>query len=567
MSLFDSASLVVTPNGVKEGKLYSIKPTDGSGDLSVTRATTATRVNSAGLVEVVPRNLVTYSNTFSNSDWVKSDVTFTSGQEDPFGGTNGWRYLTTNASNGYVFQDGITINGQQMTLSFWVKSNTGSNQTFRMTANSGSQSSPTLTANSTWQRVTWSFTSSNGGSNVLIAYNGTSILDLLIYGFQAESSATATDYYPTTTRLNIPRLDYTNSSCPSILVEPQRTNLALYSQDYSNIYWFKQGTTIISNNSISPSGNLDATLMNAGTSFGEHNIYNGGGAISITANVDYTFSFFVKKGTGRYIAVALYYIGGGFGAYGTYDLNTNTLVSSGGGVGTLTSTKLETFNDGWVRISVTGKANYTSLFVSIDIKNASNLVPGPFFTGANETFNIWGAQLEQGSYPTSYIPTTSASVTRNADVISKTGISSLIGQTEGTALLDFEFNGEDESIIMDIAANGLSPQNRIILYQPNTTIVQFIVLDNSIAQVNIASSSYSVGQRLKVAIAYKLNDFAFYINGVQIGTSGSGTVPLTNRIDIGNRQDGGYPSPISVNNAILFKTRLTNDQLAQLTTI
>jgi hypothetical protein len=118
---------------------------------------------------------------------------------------------------------------------------------------------------------------------------------------------------------------------------------------------------------------------------------------------------------------------------------------------------------------------------------------------------------------------------------------------------------------MDIAASGLSPQNRIILYQPNTTIVQFIILFNSSEQVNIASSGYSVGQRLKVGITYKANDFAFYINGTQIGTDTSGSVPSASRIDIGNRQDLGYPATISVNQFYLSKTRLTNDELAELT--
>ena len=66
MSLLDTASLIVTPNGYKEGKLYSVIPSDGSGDLSVTRATTATRVNSQGLVELVPYNLINYSEQFDN---------------------------------------------------------------------------------------------------------------------------------------------------------------------------------------------------------------------------------------------------------------------------------------------------------------------------------------------------------------------------------------------------------------------------------------------------------------------------------------------------------------------
>ena len=77
MSLLDTASLIVTPNGYKEGKLYSVIPSDGSGDMSVTRSTTATRVNSAVLVELVPYNLVQYSEQFDNAWWVKYQVNVT----------------------------------------------------------------------------------------------------------------------------------------------------------------------------------------------------------------------------------------------------------------------------------------------------------------------------------------------------------------------------------------------------------------------------------------------------------------------------------------------------------
>ena len=99
MSLLETASLIVTPNGYKEGKLYSVIPSDGSGDMSVTRATTATRVNSQGLVELVPYNLVTYSNDFSSS-WALFQSTTTSGQADPFGGNNAIK-LKYNTSSAY----------------------------------------------------------------------------------------------------------------------------------------------------------------------------------------------------------------------------------------------------------------------------------------------------------------------------------------------------------------------------------------------------------------------------------------------------------------------------------
>jgi hypothetical protein len=121
--------------------------------------------------------------------------------------------------------------------------------------------------------------------------------------------------------------------------------------------------------------------------------------------------------------------------------------------------------------------------------------------------------------------------------------------------------------MMDISATGLSPQNRIILYNAGNNTINLVIFTASVQQVSILSSAYSVGQRIKVGVGYKLNDFAFYINGVQIGTDSSGTVPATSRVDIGNRQDGAYPSPISVNQALLFTTRLTNAELATLTTL
>jgi hypothetical protein len=92
-----------------------------------------------------------------------------------------------------------------------------------------------------------------------------------------------------------------------------------------------------------------------------------------------------------------------------------------------------------------------------------------------------------------------------------------------------------------------------------------VIFTADVQQVSILSSAYAVGQRIKVGVGYKVNDFVLYINGVQIGTDNSGTVPATSRIDIGNRQDGTFPSPISVNQTLLFKTRLTNAQLAELT--
>jgi hypothetical protein len=424
MSLFDSASLVVTPNGTKASKLYAIKPTDGSGDLTVTRATTATRVNSTGLIESVANN--------------------------------------------------------------------------------------------------------------------------------------------------VPRIDYTNGSCPSILVEPQRTNLVLYSEQFDNAVWISQNVSLTANNTTSPSGNLDADLVNVSATNGEHNVYNLT-PIVITPNVDYTFSYFVKKGTGRYACVVIYYagVGGGFGPYATYDLNTNTLVASGAIVGTFTSSKLETFPNGWVKISVTGKGNFISAVIAPDFRNAANLIPGWAFTGTNETYSIWGAQLELGSYATSYIPTVASTVTRNADVISKTGISSLIGQTEGTMFCEIQnWQTQLDKVILALSDGSLSNYLQISTNSVTGDLQSVIFTGGSVGV--LGSISPTIGQNYKIAIGYKLNDYVIYINGIQIGTLNPQPSPSSlTRFDLGSIDflASNYQPRTPYKVAGIWKTRLTNAELASLTSL
>jgi hypothetical protein len=397
------------------------------------------------------------------------------------------------------------------------------------------------------------------------AYLGDGTSGIYIWGAQLNIGSTAKPYFPTTDRLNVPRLTYQNGGggCPSLLLEKQSTNLALYSEQLDNVLWLKTNASATANNTISPDGTQNAEKLVENTSNGNHNIYQP----ILIGNVAMTFSVYLKKGERSYCNINMSDLSTGDASV-RVNLNNGTLSSTGIAVGSWTniSSSIVSVGNDWYRVSLTAtKGAGASSQPVITMLNDSQATP---YTGDGTSgIFIWGAQLEASSYPTSLINTTSASATRVADACSKTGISSLIGQTEGTALLDFQFNAQGESIILDIAASGLSPQNRIILYQPNTTIVQFIVLDNSVSQVSIASSAYSVGQRLKVGIAYKANDFALYINGAQIGTDASGSVPSTSRIDIGNRQDSAFPASISVNQFYLSKTRLTNAELASLTTI
>ena len=382
MSLFDSASLVVTPNGVKEGKLYSIKPTDGSGDLSVVRATTATRVNSSGLVESVATN--------------------------------------------------------------------------------------------------------------------------------------------------VPRLDYTNGSCPSILVEPQRTNLLIYSNDFIS-YWSNDGkTTREANTSISPDGTNNSTKMVGAGGYA----YRFAPMLSVG---DWTFSIYFKASGNSSIDISINDLGGSGQTNKSISVTTN-----------------------WQRFDITKNITLgTTVILS--------------FSGldAGIDYYVYNAQLEQGSYPTSLIPTTSASVTRNADVISKTGISSLIGQTEGTIFCDVINSKTILDTIIISLSDGTFSNYLQLSTNSSTGNLQSVIFTGGGASA-LGTITTNVNQRYKIAIAYKLNDYALYINGVQIGTLNSKAAPtLLTRLDISGLSWAaeGYIYSNPYNSAVLWKERLDNETLATLTTI
>ena len=425
MSLLDTASLVVTPNGTKAGKLYSVVPSSGAGDLDVTRATTATRVNSSGLIQSVASN--------------------------------------------------------------------------------------------------------------------------------------------------VPRLDYSNGSCPSILVEPQRTNLVLYSEDFTNVNWIKESSTITSNATVSPDGNTTADKVIASAIGGDKYIAQ---IITVSSGVVYTSTAYYKASQNN---LAWMRLGGvSNNPYVIYNLTTQAIVSTSG----LISSSITPMANGWFKVTATVTTTSNLLAPCLFVLPATGYTLGgdniPEFTGnGTDGGFIWGAQLEAGSYATSYIPTTSASVTRNADVISKTGISSLIGQTEGTMFLDLDFNSVSQVAGVDtlVTLNNGTNNNEIsiLVDTPAGNPKSFLGLISNAGtyQCLIYDSSLVTATRYKVALAYKNNDIALYINGSLIGTDTSATIPATSVINFNSRPDNSWLNLQQeyVNLTALWKTRLTNTQLAQLTTI
>ena len=192
--------------------------------------------------------------------------------------------------------------------------------------------------------------------------------------------------YIGTVGTNIPRIDHTGGGCPSLLLEPARTNLQVYSEEFDNGAWVKSRTTITANDTISPNGELTADKI-TGDGTGASYIFDG---ISLTNGNTYTISIFVKPIINiSYFAINI------FGGVGTapFNLINKTI---GTLTGDFTSAKIEDYGNGWLRCSGTLTLSSTT--------GTKNIGYGLFdFNG--DQFYLFGAQVEEGYYPTSYIKT------------------------------------------------------------------------------------------------------------------------------------------------------------------
>jgi hypothetical protein len=194
-----------------------------------------------------------------------------------------------------------------------------------------------------------------------------------IWGAQLNIGSTAKPYFPTTDRLNVPRLTYQNGGggCPSLLLEKQSTNLVTYSEQFDNAAWSNASSSVTANNTTSPDGTQNADLITF-TSTTYASLYQ---AATTTNGATYTASVFAKKGNQNFLGLE---IRGASSATDTvFNLNTGVVVS---GTGTI-----ESIGNGWYRCSITKAANSTSTL----------LIIGRGDSGANnDTVYLWGAQFE-----------------------------------------------------------------------------------------------------------------------------------------------------------------------------
>ena len=430
---YDKASLVMLPSGYKDTKLFSIKPTDGSGDFTFSRdgagASPATRVNASGYIEKGRTNELLQSNTFSTT-WANASTTETGGQSG-YDGTNDAWLLDKSATGGRI-QQSIVVNGVH-TASVYAKAGTLNWFLFLITSTGGDEGGyfdlstgntgtqfgsqidiKTEDIGSGWYRC--SFTANINASSTIRIYpangdndvSGTSG-NIYIQDAQLEQGLIATDYIETTTAAvsagllgDMPRLDYSGgATCPSLLLEPSRVNSAVYSEHLGA--WNLGNCTITANATTSPDGTQNAGKIvgSVGTSDKFIRVF------PTYAAESNAFSFYAKAGEATWAQIIIY---DGSNKFGYFNLSTGALGTQNAA---FTSSMTDVGN-GWYRIKVI----YTSAAFSGQWKIMLSDGDGQVnFTGnGTDGLYVWGAQLEQGaSYPTSYIPTYGSAVTRNAE--------------------------------------------------------------------------------------------------------------------------------------------------------
>ena len=316
-------------------------------------------------------------------------------------------------------------------------------------------------------------------------------------------------------RLNYPLIDGVVQGCPSLLLEPSRTNLIPQSETFLAGWSKINGVVVSDEKEISPDGTLNASkLVFDGTNNGRIERAISG----LTQGADYTVSVYARVASGTQEVI-----------FGSFEEAPFTLTTE------------------WQRLTRTQAENDTVAYPRLRCNDAA-------------TIEIYGFQLEQG-YPTSYIKTQGSIVTRLADSCNQTPPSGIIGQTEGTVY--FELNNVKDKDIPEISIDDNSNNNRIVVYRE--AINKYWGIFTSSSGSGSLTNSTTTGDNGKFAISYSSSNFSLYRNGVEIVThSGSLPISLTN-IRLNGRATNDQYGSKEYSNLKIYNTRLSNSELQALT--
>jgi hypothetical protein len=586
-SFFSNASLayLASAGAGKDGKTYSIKPTDGSGDFTFSRGSNlaATRVGPTGLIEKGRENLLLQSNQFDTTWTDGGTATLTSGQSGYDGSNDAW--LLEALSTSFIFYQGVSSSGV-CTISIYAKAGTTDKMAFYVVTSPSTRAGFDLTSGSVdftlrdvdasiedvgngWYRCSMTF---EGASTSVRIYPTDSSLspaigdNIYIQDAQLEIGLSATDYIEsgaTTGKAGLledePRFDYSGgATCPSLLLEPSRTQYLPYSEYLSGLGG-DAGLDFNYNDATSPEGLTNAVQVvsnNTGQSY--FGYFNGTAPVG-----DNTFSVFAKYDNCQHICIRILGFTTGDDGYYWFDIQNGTKGSKSGSTITY---DIEDYGNGWYRCYVihnvdAGDLSGAGRIYLCDSDNNLN-------SALNKAAHLYGNQWEAGSYPTSYIPNHSGgSVTRGDDVLDGAGDTNTFNDSEGVLFLDVENVNANSAI--SISDDSTSDFIQIYLDHTDSNPIRYRASSGGTSQFD-KNFPYSldVSQPFKVAYRYSANNFSIWINGVKADEVLSGSTPVgLSTIEFYNIFGAGSKFDGKLNQALYFPEALSDADCIALTTL
>jgi len=568
--------------------------------ITYTRASTGTYYDGKTFAKA-EENLLLQSQDFTTS-WLLSNATITANSTTAPDGSSTADTLTGNGASGqHLVQQQITvISGLNYVFSFFAKANTNDfvqlrfgggfgspTANFDLSAGTVGTTTGTITATiqdagSGWYRCSGITDATITGLTAVQMYLVTSAsaaaaetntlsTSIYLWGAQLEQRDSLTDYTPTTTQpitnyipalqtaaSGVARFDHDPITSESLgfLIEEQRTNLMTYSQELDNGAWsVNSNATILANAVVAPDGTVTADLLRENGINGEH--YHGQ-SLTYATGTDYTISAYVRP-AGRH-QCQLFFPASAFSSQVTtiFDLSAGTV-----GTSNADNAGIETLPGGWFRIWQTHRATAsTSGNTFLRLINAgSTSYQGDGYSGVY----IWGAQLEAGAFPTSYIKTTGAQATRNADAASMTGtnFSEWYRQDAGT-IFEISRAGSPTGNAFAVQMSDNSYSNRVIIGQDSANAVGQVLVSSSVT-LSVTASGRTT-DALALVFAATTNDGQIAKDGALGSSDTSGAMPTAlTRLDVGADHTGANGLNGTISRLTYYPKRLSNATLQALT--
>ena len=360
------------------------------------------------------------------------------------------------------------------------------------------------------------------------------------------------------------RVDYTDSTDGALLLEPSRTNNYTYSEDFTKSTWTKLNVNVSSNAVISPDGTLNASKITSNATAAQAVIIYDN-AIPTATGSEFTITCYFKASEVEWVQV---FFGSGSIVGGNPYVNFNIVNGTLGTVSSGLAVKTEAYSNGFYKITITATALGTvvSPYFAAAKTGTDTRSMATNNWNAGDGFFMWGAQLEIGSYATSYIPTSGSTVERVAETCSGAGNDQVINSTEGVLYVETSALSNDLSERRFGISDGTSSNVVRVGY---TTVSNRIiaVIYNGSNQAVMTYTSLDITQNSKIAVKYKANDFALWVDGVERSATSSGSVFPANTLNSLDFNIGSGSHFYSKTKDIrVYNTALTDAELVILTT-